>query len=646
MKKFVNIILIFGVFCIFLSVFFLKNTANLYSINIPNSLNVEVSTWPNGKSKAEIYDSIKSDAKKYDYTVYKIVDDEDSHNKTIIPIYGKQLKYDSFNPYTRINYHNLMDMSETVDVRGSYLFVNIKADHVKKLLKNLEFQGIIENNTSTYEYINIFNNSGLNKLTYIYLFLLFSTLIFYILYSYREVAIKLLNGYTRFRIYKDTIMHVLIKIWKPICLIELLIGVTLYFYNSWHQIFTFFILSNLLILALVIIFSIMLGISSFLYLFVDTLEAVRGKFNVKLIALISVSLKLMIALFIVFSVGSSINVVNNLHYLNSIKEKWKQVDKYVVMDLSRTFPVSGKESNKADNIIREVIKENKDFIFVQSNVGADFTNNNYDPEDGNVMTVNGNYFSKNKVKLINGHYISSKGVNKNNVVVYIPEDSKVRVKKLEKRYLEWLSFEGFNLKNLNIEYKTIKSEQKVFTYNSDVQQELSNPVIVEINVSDINNDFLITTVSPGQVLFNQDISNSISVKKMYRNGLLGSFTNVNKYAITQKNKEILQLVTNIIILSISIIFGFIFMFFVLRLIVNYFAREISVKLFNGWSVVKIFKNFFCLIILINCLAFIITNVIFSEIDLKILLGTTLLLSISDLVVSSCLLHVLVNKRIK
>lgn len=133
---------------------------------------------------------------------------------------------------------------------------------------------------------------------------------------------------------------------------------------------------------------------------------------------------------------------------------------------------------------------------------------------------------------------------------------------------------------------------------------------------------------------------------MYRNGLLGSFTNVNKYAITQKNKEILQLVTNIIILSISIIFGFIFMFFVLRLIVNYFAREISVKLFNGWSVVKIFKNFFCLIILINCLAFIITNVIFSEIDLKILLGTTLLLSLSDLVVNSCLLHVLVNKRIK
>lgn len=285
-----------------------------------------------------------------------------------------------------------MDMSETVDVRSSYLFVNIKADHVKKLLKNLEFQGIIENNTSTYEYINIFNNSSLNKLTYIYLFLLFSTLIFYILYSYREVAIKLLNGYTRFRIYKDTIMHVLIKIWKPICLIELLIGVTLYFYNSWHQIFTFFILSNLLILPLLIIFSIMLGISSFLYLFVDTLETVRGKFNVKLIALISVSLKLMVALFIVFSVGSSINVANNLHYLNSIKEKWKQVDKYVVMDLSRTFPVSGKESNKADNIIREVVKENKDFIFVQSNVGADFTNNNYDPEDGNVMTVNGNYF--------------------------------------------------------------------------------------------------------------------------------------------------------------------------------------------------------------------------------------------------------------
>jgi putative ABC transport system permease protein len=627
---------------------------NSYKIIIPNLVT--------NKNQKEVYKALKKNLDKYKGSIYYSREEEENKNGKAI---DKEVKYIYFN---NLDYFNKLSLSEgrsfkigenesdlflstdkteksneigriasinkddIVEVRtlsklvdsgflDGYCYVQLqqKSDinkFINDLEKNLNVKGVnvVENNNSeeydfSYEWIVVL-------VLYFFCMLI---IVYDILKSYKNIAIKKMLGISKLSIYISYLKRlVLIQVLAQAIVTAILCFIKFESYNKYVGLF----LKNLMGVYFIELILLICFVSlPFIYINkIKISDMIKNKQPTKEIIVFNTIVKIVIIVcFFVISkfIIQDFNSFKNI-YSKSFK-KWDQMNDYVVLpNLTVTtaelmkYLASEKSSNDQKQIYTYFDK--KGAIFADFSEFTPMVRNmrlketKYPYESDNVW-VNENYLKLNPIYDIKGNAVKVSEKQESEIIL-VPEKYKKYENAIIAKHKFWnRGYRDIFAKNRQIKIIWIKNGQSIFSYNLDVNTYNGNCVTdAFVNIMTENNGGMwdynrvfCYTGNPFKIKIDPNLSFDESIrpelKKYGYSQYIPTISKVNEMVaadsdnVKQKMYLYLGIASIVGISLILIIIQSVFNFF------NQYKQYLAIRHLHGYGIFEKYKNYFALIVI-------------------------------------------------
>ncbi len=462
--------------------------------------------------------------------------------------------------------------------------------------------------------------------------------IYYIVFRYKEFAIKKMFGHSDGKIiFKDVFKEILTMHLYTLVASGLIVMLYLYYYNKFKYVVGY--LKNLSIVLLV--FSIILiVVEMVISLNIDNIKIKNMLNNKKPITLIQSLNYITKVTFSIVLVAIMVNLISNYNNLisqNKNLEKWKSTNEYVYFNMTDKYRDSEELIWNYNQSLRcrELFKyyNNKGGLLVSPSNYFSYNNfygkeslntrKEYDPIDGIALEVNAEYLRQNPIRDTNGNIISIEDEYGDYLIILVPEKYKEDEENLLQLYKEIYQFRRFVNEDIYNEYMNIEkvdhpeikikiiyteNGQESFLYNPLLEEENQNSIIdsvhIVINSENIGGDSYTKYVSSNE--FFAKIDGSVegdAYSKVYEvikeldmeKDILSAYTlysNVDSYIIKVENEIKEYIISVIITLFLEILLT-------IYMIINYIQRNKyinAIRKINGYSYIKRHNKLILLIV--------------------------------------------------
>lgn len=462
--------------------------------------------------------------------------------------------------------------------------------------------------------------------------------IYYIVFRYKEFAIKKMFGHSDGKIiFKDVFKEILTMHLYTLVASGLIVMLYLYYYNKFKYVVGY--LKNLSIVLLV--FSIILiVVEMVISLNIDNIKIKNMLNNKKPITLIQSLNYITKVTFSIVLVAIMVNLISNYNNLisqNKNLEKWKSTNEYVYFNMTDKYRDSEELIWNYNQSLRcrELFKyyNNKGGLLVSPSNYFSYNNfygkeslntrKEYDPIDGIALEVNAEYLRQNPIRDTNGNIISIEDEYGDYLIILVPEKYKEDEENLLQLYKEIYKFRRFVNEDIYNEYMNIEkvdhpeikikiiyteNGQESFLYNPLLEEENQNSIIdsvhIVINSENIGGDSYTKYVSSNE--FFAKIDGSVegdAYSKVYEvikeldmeKDILSAYTlysNVDSYIIKVENEIKEYIISVIITLFLEILLT-------IYMIINYIQRNKyinAIRKINGYSYIKRHNKLILLIV--------------------------------------------------
>ncbi len=462
--------------------------------------------------------------------------------------------------------------------------------------------------------------------------------IYYIIFRYKEFAIKKMLGHSDSKIiFKDLFKEVLIMHCGTLMLSILIVGLYLYCYNNLNYVLDYF---KILIIVLIMFSVILIFIEMVVSLNIDNIkikDMLNNKKPMVLIQSLNYISKLSFSIVLVAIIINLLSSYNSLIYQNKNLEKWKTTNNYVYVNMSDKYRdteqiiwnynqgLRCREFFKYYNNKGGLLISPSDYILYNRFYEEERLENRkeYDPIDGNALEVNAEYLRQNPIYDVNGNEISIEDEYGDYLIILVPEKYKEIKDELLEVYKEIYQFRRFidediyneYMNNEDIEHPEVKIEiiytkngQESFLYNPSLEIENQNAIIdaihIVINSENIGGDSYLSFISGGSFFAKVDgsvegeayskISGDIKKLNMEKDILSANtlYSKVDSYIYKLENTINEYIISMIIILILEILLS-------IYMIINYIQRNKyinAIKKINGYSYIRRHNKFILLIV--------------------------------------------------
>ena len=462
--------------------------------------------------------------------------------------------------------------------------------------------------------------------------------IYYIVFRYKEFAIKKMFGHSDGKIiFKDVFKEILTMHLYTLVASGLIVMLYLYYYNKFKYVVGY--LKNLSIVLLV--FSIILiVVEMVISLNIDNIKIKNMLNNKKPITLIQSLNYITKVTFSIVLVAIMVNLISNYNNLisqNKNLEKWKSTNEYVYFNMTDKYRDSEELIWNYNQSLRcrELFKyyNNKGGLLVSPSNYFSYNNfygkeslntrKEYDPIDGIALEVNAEYLRQNPIRDTNGNIISIEDEYGDYLIILVPEKYKEDEENLLQLYKEIYQFRRFVNEDIYNEYMNIEkvdhpeikikiiyteNGQESFLYNPLLEEENQNSIMdsihIVINSENIGGDSYTSYVSGNE--FFAKIDGSVegdAYSKVYEvikeldmeKDILSAYTlysNVDSYIIKVENEIKEYIISVIITLFLEILLT-------IYMIINYIQRNKyinAIRKINGYSYIKRHNKLILLIV--------------------------------------------------
>ena len=336
--------------------------------------------------------------------------------------------------------------------------------------------------------------------------------IYYIVFRYKEFAIKKMFGHSDGKIiFKDVFKEILTMHLYTLVASGLIVMLYLYYYNKFKYVVGY--LKNLSIVLLV--FSIILiVVEMVISLNIDNIKIKNMLNNKKPITLIQSLNYITKVTFSIVLVAIMVNLISNYNNLisqNKNLEKWKSTNEYVYFNMTDKYRDSEELIWNYNQSLRcrELFKyyNNKGGLLVSPSNYFSYNNfygkeslntrKEYDPIDGIALEVNAEYLRQNPIRDTNGNIISIEDEYGDYLIILVPEKYKEDEENLLQLYKEIYQFRRFVNEDIYNEYMNIEkvdhpeikikiiyteNGQESFLYNPLLEEENQNSIIDSVHI--------------------------------------------------------------------------------------------------------------------------------------------------------------------
>lgn len=462
--------------------------------------------------------------------------------------------------------------------------------------------------------------------------------IYYIIFRYKEFAIKKMLGHSDSKIiFKDLFKEILLMHCETLVLSTLIVGVYLYYYNSLNYVSNY--IENLTIIL--IMFSVVLiFIEMVVSLNIDNIKIKNMLNNKKPIVLIQSLNYISKVAFSIVLVAIIINLLSNYNNLisqNKNLDKWKSTNEYVYVNITDKYRdteqliwnynqgLRCKEFFKYYNNKGGILICPSDYILYNRFYEKERleSRKEYDPIDGNAIEINAEYLRQNPIYDVNGKEISIEDEYGDYLIILVPEKYKEINDELLELYKETYQFRRFidediysdhmNIEKtehpeIKVEIIYTKNGQESFLYNPSLEIENQNAIIdaihIVINSENVGGDSYLSFISGGSFFAKVDgrvegdpyskIANDIKILNMEKDISSANtlYSEVDSYIYKLQNEINEYVISMIIVLILEILLT-------VYMIINYIQRNKyinAIKKINGYSYIRRHNKFILLII--------------------------------------------------
>lgn len=631
-----------------------EETSRYYNVenNLNNSYEVFLPLDNITISKEEVYNKLKTVLDENKANIFYIREEED---KTVKYVYMTDLSY--FNNYSlsKGSFIDLEDMDtekflsscnmkdenqigtiavfnrdNKFEIRtlrsmcsnqnlsfNGYCIIQVQDGNIKNVLSQLKdefnFSKDLEIVQKDIISSNYFSNNTIwiNFIGYLLIMLL---VLYEILRSYKTIGIQRLSGYSIKDIYLLNIKEIL-KL-QIISILMVLTFLSIIFIRDFNIYIIDFFKSIILTFIKQII--IILIVSSFPYIYIIPMSVsnmIKNNRSTRDIFIFNIVIKTILLILINVMGVNLINDYKQLdnYYINKCEE-WDRAGNYVIVsesNISMEIQTSEKYLLANKEIYEEINKKGAiyaDFsryssLYAQNNS----SNERYKKEN---VTVNPNYLNIHNIVDVNGDVIHVSEENTNRVLL-VPESYKDQEQEI-KDYFKFIYTayrnENWIIKDLNIDIIWIQENQKIFSYNFDVNPGEEN--MVENAIISVITENNAPAPEYDRIICAQ--GNPIKIPKSEKNFLYeilnDKFKNLSdkeyKYTVVAANETVASKINEV---KRSIDFSIIGILIVLVSIViiivqniyNYFQqyrKTIFVRAFHGYNFLDKYKEYYILFI--------------------------------------------------
>lgn len=324
------------------------------------------------------------------------------------------------------------------------------------------------------------------------------------------------------------------------------------------------------------------------------------------------------------------SVIKDLNKIKETEKYWKVLDDYYTIEFA---PYHETKQSLIDNMVRseQLVKaseaENNAILFKPKGDSAD--SDNFSPDEGNVILVNDQFWSIYHKRFQPDIPIKNQ---KNNVEVIIPQKFHEVRNEINQAYHSWFEFvQNKNNKENKLSIQFInKNDYRIFTFDARDSRHLSfieAPNIVNIQASDLSNDFYYAMISQGGYLFKNYDALVKNIEKYHLDGEISGITNYKDSVMEMYHENNLKLtVLNFSQIIIAIILVIIILFDV-KYYFEQHRKLLVIKKLYGYSTLRANYKY----LLINNIAVvfvgILTNVILHSHYIMMIFATILVVQI-------------------
>lgn len=660
---------------IYLQIYGINELESIYTKNVES---INVINWNKEVDNERKLTQIEALSKYENVNIYKAVYNQPTNSKeVIIDIYTTlvdesnlkekfNIKYDDSIESLFLNGGYLSSKKGEIEVFNSNLEVRIKSlveakneniigeyliqtndknkvENIKKeFVETLSFD--LQDNSK--EIVNIDNgNNLLNNIEIKYMILLSIMIIaillaflYYIVFRYKEFAIKKMLGYSDGKIiFKELLRESSVMHCSTLMGSSLILLIYLYFYNNLKCTIDF--LSNLI--SILIIFSvILLSIEIVIFLNIDNIKInnmLKNKKPMGVIQTLNYITKIVFSITLVTIIVNLANNFSNLINENKNLNKWKSTNEYVYLLMTEKYRDTESTiweynlGKKSKNLFKEyndkggLLIRPSDYILYNEFFEEEQLKDRkeYHPINGNALQVNSEYLRENPIYDVNDKQVSIDNEYGDYLIILVPEKYKEVEDELLEAYKEWYQFKRFVDEDVYNEYMNIegiehpevkveiiytKNGQESFLYDPLLEVENQNSVTdaihIIINSENIGGDSFLNYVSSQRFFVKVDgsvegdayskISSTIeelNMEKIISNAYT-VYSSVDSYVYKLQNEIKSYIVFMIIVLILELLLT-------IYMVVNYMQRNNyinAIKKVNGYSYIGRHGKFILLII--------------------------------------------------
>lgn len=559
----------------------------------------------------------------------------------------------------------LFDMSndKTLSLSG-YCTVQLPEnnieDFIKSLKKEMNIKGEIQIREKTEE--NLSNNIQTNNLVlYVLYFVLILLIVYEVLGSYKKIGIKKLLGYSDKDIWLERIWEVF-KV-QIICISIVTIGMSLYLFKAFNLFALDFLVELFFYYGKKL--TLILFLSSLPYIYIITIQVsnmIKNKRNTKEIIIFNTIIKWVLMVVIICL---SLNIISNYSriknvFSNSFKQ-WEQAGNYECIsgcDIPGDIYFSEKTTEKLKKLY--CILNEKGAIMADFSQYTDAFRNVNPVEKGmeyeiDSAVVNPNYLKINSVKDENGNNVTISENEEDKVLLIsnIYKDKENEITEYYKKIYNGYKSDVLNKNDRNIKIIWIEKNQKLFSYNIEVNTKEDNmvespilQVLTENNSIDTEYSLVINfTGSPFKILKDDSYDLLSTVKEIIDVGQYEYTITSADEQISAEIKQVNELLKynlqgiGIVLIGVLII--------IIQNNYNYFEqykRSIFIKYVHGYSFYNKYKKSLLLIIIGQCICCVSSIFIIKE-NIKEITIICLAILLFELIIWLITLKILEKRKI-
>ena len=490
------------------------------------------------------------------------------------------------------------------------------------------------------------------------LFLIFMMLIlYYIIKSYKKIAIEKLMGFSNFDIWKKRILKILgVQI---LAIIVSILVMSLILIKEYNYFFCDFLKYIFVQYFKLICITFIVASIPFIYIInIKISEIIKNKKQVKEIIILNSIIKIILCVIFIYLVNIQVENYDNIKKaFDGSYKGWEDGSNYRVLKLNRLDEEKAFSDEYLDGCI-EIYKyfNKKGAIFAEFEMYSNLSKeqNSDFPEYLYRAIVNPNYLEINKVYDCENNIVKVNEDNKNWVLL-IPEKYKNYEDKIREYYQFWIDSYNGEVKS-DIEIIWIKNNQKLFSYNFSVNEEEGNyvtdPILFVGTVNggfpDWNTQVFNIMGNPLKIKIEDDKSDTEEIMPILDELGYSSYGVQINYA----NEQVISSYNDYMDMFKWLITGFVSTLVVIIIILieniyNYveqFKVRFALRKLNGYGVIARYKEYLISIILSWIIIFVV-SLIFKLTNISILIKVCISGVSIEIIISLIILTFYEDKKI-